>query len=119
MNEPRSLAKLAGTAQRLAEGMSALQRIAETGDVELTICRQAIVVVESFDLLRFYIRQSTLRGAIEPPAVSGPEPAATPPASRKSAATGKAIGGHARAAKLSASKRSAIARKAAKARWKP
>ena len=119
MNEPRSLAKLAGTAQRLAEGMSALQRIAETGDVEMMIRRQALAVVEEFDLLRFYLRESTLRGAIEPPARIIAAPAATPPASRKSAATGKAIGGHARAAKLSASKRSQIARKAAKARWKP
>jgi hypothetical protein len=119
MNEPRSLAKLAGTAQRIAEGMSALQRIAETGDVELMIRRQALAVVEEYDLLRFYLRESTLRGAIEAPAVSGPAPAATPRAARKSAATGKAIGGHARAAKLSPSKRSAIARKAAKARWKP
>jgi len=119
MNEPRSLAKLAGAAQRIAEPMSALQRIAETGDVEMMIRRQALAVVEEYDLLRFYLRESTLRGAIEPPARTVAARTATPSGKRTQAATGKAIGGHARAAKLSPTKRSAIARKAAKARWKP
>jgi hypothetical protein len=117
MNEPRALAKLAAAAQRIAEGMSAMQRIAEQGGVELAVARQTIAMVEEYDLLRFRLREATLRGVIEPAPVSLPARIATPRAARKSSATGKAKGGYARAAKLSAKQRSEIARKAGKARW--
>jgi hypothetical protein len=118
MNEPRALALMAGAAQRLADGMSTLQRLAETGDAELMICRQAIAVVEEYDLLRFYLREATLRGVIEPPARTVAVPTATPPAARKTTSTAQSKGGHARAATLPASVRQEIARKAAQTRWK-
>jgi hypothetical protein len=83
MSESRTLAKLAATAQRMAEGMNALQHTVNNGPCSGTVARQAIAVVEEFDLLRFHIREATLRRAILP---AEPEPApATGPATARAA----------------------------------
>jgi hypothetical protein len=93
MNEPRALAKMAATAQRLAEGMSALQRIATDGGVEPVLARQTIAVVEEYDLLRFRLREATLRGVIEPAPATMAARIATAPGTRKSPATGRVKAG--------------------------
>jgi hypothetical protein len=117
----RGLALLSATALRLANGINALQRLAEGGDCETLLSRQAMAVVEEYDLLRYHLRESTLRAVIEPrPAVEAPA-AKQAPAARKTAlaaaSSAQALGGRARAAALPPAERSAIARKAAKARW--
>jgi hypothetical protein len=118
-NEPRTLARMAATTQRIAEGISVLQRLATDGGVETVLARQTIALVEEFDLLRFRLREATLRGVIEPAAAAMPARIAAPPVARKSPASAQAKGGKARAAKLTAARRMEIARKAAKARWSP
>jgi hypothetical protein len=90
MNEPRALAKLAAAAQRCAESMSAMQRIATDGRVELAVARQTIAMVEEYDLLRFRLREATLRGVIEPAPATIAARIATAPATRKSPAKRKA-----------------------------
>jgi hypothetical protein len=126
MNE-RALALMSATALRLAEGMNALQRLAESDGCEMVLSRQAQAVVEEYDLLRYHLRESTLRAAIAP-RPEEPEPTAEPrQAARKTALAAlhsslaskspQAKGGRARAAALPPAERQAIARKAAKARW--
>jgi hypothetical protein len=115
----RALALMSATALRLANGINALQRVAESDGCELTLSRQAMSLVEQYDLLRYYLRESTLRAAIEPrPATEAPaaKPAA---AARKTAlaTSPQALGGRARAAVLPPVERKAIASKAARARW--
>jgi hypothetical protein len=116
----RDLALMSATAIRLADGITRLQRLATSDGCELVLSRQAMALVEQFDLLRHYLRQAALVEAISaaPPGVAGPD-AKQAQAARKTALamTGKAAGGRARADKLSAARRRAIASKAAQARW--
>lgn len=115
--ENRALAKAAGIASRMAEDARAL--VAQTSILSLTIARQGVAVMEELDLIRFHLREATLRVAIgEPVAMIETKPLPpqdSPQAPAKRA--GKVRGGLARAAKLSPRRRKAIARAAARARW--
>jgi hypothetical protein len=131
--EPRQLAKACGAAQRVYQGVALLARI--TSELPNQIAVQGNAVLEELDLLRFLLREETLRGAIgmevpiTAPVQTRPRSSihsgapVTPPKARKprSASTAlakaKAKGGHARAAKLKPARRKAIAKQAAKARW--
>jgi hypothetical protein len=117
--ERRALAKAAGLASRLSGDVHAL--VACTSLLSLTIARQGVAVMEELDLLRFHLREATLRAAIGEP-VEMVETKPLPPQDRPQAPAkavdgGKAKGGHARAAKLSPKRRKAIAQAAAAARW--
>jgi hypothetical protein len=63
MTDARALAKAAGAASRLAPQVSALARLA--ADCGLGIARQANAVLEELDLLRHYLREALLAGAID------------------------------------------------------
>lgn len=60
----RALAKAAGAAQRAYA--PAVQLMAATQLVGGTIAAHGVAVVEALDLLRFYLREMTLRNIIEP-----------------------------------------------------
>jgi len=117
--ERRALAKAAGLASRLSGDVHKL--MACTSLLSLTIARQGVAVMEELDLLRFHLREATLRAAIgEPGALIETRelpPQDSPQAPAKRADAGRAKGGHARAAKLSPKRRKAIAEAAAAARW--
>jgi hypothetical protein len=59
----RALAKTAGAAQRIAEGIGHLARLA--GDLPQPLAVQANAVVEEYDLLRFMLREATLHSVID------------------------------------------------------
>jgi hypothetical protein len=117
--ERRALAKAAGLASRLSDDVRLL--VAQTSILSLTIARQGVAVAEELDLLRFHLREATLRAAIgEPGALIETKPLPpqdSPQAPAKRASKAKANGGHARAAALSPKRRRAIAKAAAAARW--
>jgi len=121
--ERRALAKAVGITSRLSDDVRTL--VAQTALLSLTIARQGNAVVEELDLLRFHLREATLRAAIGEP-VEMVETKLLPPQdrpqapgkhTRRAVAKARAKGGHARAAKLSAEQRHAIAQAAAAARW--
>jgi hypothetical protein len=60
--EPRQLAKACGAAQRIYHGVTLLARI--TSELPGQIAVQGNAVLEELDLLRFLLREETLRGAI-------------------------------------------------------
>jgi hypothetical protein len=64
MTTARALAKATGAAQRTSELVNALPKLCEFDPVVL---RQAWAVVEELDLLRFRLRDATLRSVIGPP----------------------------------------------------
>jgi hypothetical protein len=117
--ERRALAKATGLASRLAADVHTL--VAQTSLLSLTIARQGVAVMEELDLLRFHLREATLRAAIGGPVAlieTKPlPPQDSPQAPAKLVDAGRAKGGHARAAALSAKRRKAIAQAAAAARW--
>jgi hypothetical protein len=65
MTDARALARAAGAAQR-AYGPVTLM-VAASAVCGGTIALHGTAVIEALDLLRFYIREETLRGIIEPP----------------------------------------------------
>jgi hypothetical protein len=111
--ERRTLAKAAGLASRLSADVHSL--VAQTSLLSLTIARQGVAVMEELDLLRFHLREATLRVAIGETKPLPPQD--HPQAPAKAVDAGRARGGHARAAKLSPKRRKAIAQAAAAARW--
>lgn len=129
--EPRTLALAAGAATRAYTEVKALVKHTDTMPPPIAV--QGRVIIEELDLLRFYLREQTLLGVIEPApaeaAVTALQRQRTrrataaalklqaPRAPVQAPASGKAKGGHARAASLAPAKRKAIAQKAAKARW--
>jgi len=122
--EPRTLALAAGAATRAYTEVKALVKHTDTMPPPIAV--QGRVIIEELDLLRFYLREQTLLGVIEPAPAEAAVTALQRQRTRRATAaalklqapaSGKAKGGHARAASLAPAKRKAIAQKAAKARW--
>ena len=65
MKEGRALAKLAGSAQRIAPQVAALAKVAQP--LPIDIRRSVAAVQEELDLLRYLIRHATLQAAIDGP----------------------------------------------------
>jgi hypothetical protein len=63
--QTRTLAKACGAAQRVYSDVASLARLTEA--LPLEIARQGVAVLEQLDLLRFHLREHTLRHIIEPP----------------------------------------------------
>jgi hypothetical protein len=62
VSDARTLAKACGAAQRIYHGVALLARI--TSELPEQIAVQGNAVLEELDLLRFLLREETLRGAI-------------------------------------------------------
>jgi hypothetical protein len=58
--EARSLAKLAGAAQRAYPAVADLYRMHTDDALPIEIRRGIVAVIEALDLLRFHIREATL-----------------------------------------------------------